>query len=661
MTTLLRIVLAATLVAVCGIAQDSGVRREAWPKAVLDELAVLPIQENGRVKPLDTVLQFAMYRIHHKRAMHLPDEPAFGVNAGKKLQPIDWGLDTMFFPGWADTFPAFTLEDTVVLETLGLNELAEQKRKRDRFSMMELAPGRAALRDKIEEYRGIEKKNRTRVQNQVLGLGSAYLEYLDFRDAFDFARARYEIPDDPKLRELFGDKKVLRTSDVLRNIEALIAVVGDPNPSEAVSGFIEQVDRGVRGAGNHLHWIPPKDPNTTEWLSVGELFQLAFEQQATAEQITAVERAEAFADSLTDPTAITAAAAEFRGYMQKMAEARGEYGKVEIEYAYYRFDSFYKALLAFLGGFFVLCVSWLLPKSKWLPRGVVALTLAGNLLVGAGIVWRCIVRDRPPVLEIYDTIPFIAFFVVTVALVIEWINRRRVALAVAAPAGWIMMMLLMKFELVERRDNMDPPLAVLDTNFWLATHVTTVTLGYGAGILAGLIGAVFLLGKLVGFKKGDRPFYNGLTRMVYGTICFGVLLSTVGTILGGIWANDSWGRFWGWDPKENGALMVVLWYLMILHARLGGMIKNFGVNIMAIGSAVVVAFSWWHVNELGKGLHSYGRTEGVLTALYWFYGTSGTIAVLGMVAWVRERLAGKAEKAAPADEQLEVKEEPAPG
>jgi hypothetical protein len=97
--------------------------------------------------------------------------------------------------------------------------------------------------------------------------------------------------------------------------------------------------------------------------------------------------------------------------------------------------------------------------------------------------------------------------------------------------------------------------------------------------------------------------------MVYGIICFATLFSFVGTILGGIWADQSWGRFWGWDPKENGALLIVIWCAIILHARWGGLIKERGLMALTIFGNVVTSFSWFGVNMLGVGLHNYGFME----------------------------------------------------
>ena len=97
--------------------------------------------------------------------------------------------------------------------------------------------------------------------------------------------------------------------------------------------------------------------------------------------------------------------------------------------------------------------------------------------------------------------------------------------------------------------------------------------------------------------------------MLYGTLCFAIFFSFVGTVLGGLWADDSWGRFWGWDPKENGALMIVLWNALVLHARWGGMVKGRGLATLAVGGNIVTTWSYFGVNELGVGLHAYGASE----------------------------------------------------
>jgi cytochrome c biogenesis factor len=109
--------------------------------------------------------------------------------------------------------------------------------------------------------------------------------------------------------------------------------------------------------------------------------------------------------------------------------------------------------------------------------------------------------------------------------------------------------------------------------------------------------------------------------MTYGIICFALFFSFVGTVLGGIWADQSWGRFWGWDPKENGALLIVLWNAIILHARWAGYVREKGVMAMAIFGNVITSLSWFGVNMLGVGLHSYGFMDKAFWALAAFIGS----------------------------------------
>ena len=197
--------------------------------------------------------------------------------------------------------------------------------------------------------------------------------------------------------------------------------------------------------------------------------------------------------------------------------------------------------------------------------------------------------------------------------------------------------------------------AVLDTNFWLATHVVCVTLGYAATFLTGFLGIIYILwglltklvekgpgilrfthtSHLVGWLVEKKPMTKErareLARMTYGVACFAIFFSFVGTILGGIWADQSWGRFWGWDSKENGAVLVVLTNAVLLHARWGGILRERGLAVLAVFGNIVVAWSWFGTNELGVGLHSYGSISGVSEAIWAFVGSQVLIMGLGMI------------------------------
>jgi ABC-type transport system involved in cytochrome c biogenesis permease subunit len=172
--------------------------------------------------------------------------------------------------------------------------------------------------------------------------------------------------------------------------------------------------------------------------------------------------------------------------------------------------------------------------------------------------------------------------------------------------------------------------AVLDTNFWLATHVVVVTLGYSATFVAGLLAVLYVT---LGFftKSLTDDMGKSLAKMVYGIVCFAALFSFVGTVLGGIWADQSWGRFWGWDAKENGALMIVLWNALFLHARWGGLAKGNALMAIAIGGNIITSWSWFGVNLLGIGLHSYGFMSAAFNWLMLFVASQLALIALSLL------------------------------
>ena len=119
--------------------------------------------------------------------------------------------------------------------------------------------------------------------------------------------------------------------------------------------------------------------------------------------------------------------------------------------------------------------------------------------------------------------------------------------------------------------------------------------------------------------------------MIYGVLCFATLLSFTGTVLGGIWADQSWGRFWGWDPKENGALLIVLWNALILHARWAGMVKDRGMAVLAVAGTMITAWSWFGTNQLGIGLHAYGFDNRLAVGCRWFWLSQLVIIGVGLI------------------------------
>ncbi len=281
-----------------------------------------------------------------------------------------------------------------------------------------------------------------------------------------------------------------------------------------------------------------------------------------------------------------------------------------FESVFNHYGPFYRAMVLYLGVILITFLSWLV----W--RGPL-LTAANRLLVLTWLVHtvalavRVYLSGRPPVTNLYSSAIFIGWGCVVLCLILERVFRNGLGTFTAATTGALT--LLVARALSGDGDSMAVLQAVLDTNFWLATHVVVITLGYSATFLAGVLGIIFVF-RGVFTNTLSKDSARSLGQMIYGIVCFATLFSFVGTILGGIWADQSWGRFWGWDPKENGALMIVLWNVLLLHARWGGMVKLRGMAVLAIFGNVVTSWSWFGVNMLGAGLHSYGFIE---SAVFW--------------------------------------------
>lgn len=243
------------------------------------------------------------------------------------------------------------------------------------------------------------------------------------------------------------------------------------------------------------------------------------------------------------------------------------------------------------------------------------LSLIAFALHTIGLIIRIYIQERPPVTNLYSSAVFVGWVAVLMGILIERIYKNGMGNAVGAAVGFVS--LIIAHHLSLGGDTMEMLVAVLDTNFWLATHVPTITIGYAATFLSGFLGMLFVIR---GFftKSLNLQTAKTMSGMVYGIVCFALFFSFTGTVLGGIWADQSWGRFWGWDPKENGALLIVLWNAIILHSRWGRLVGIRGIMNMAIFGNIVTAWSWFGTNMLGEGLHSYGFTDQGFIALLLF-------------------------------------------
>lgn len=234
--------------------------------------------------------------------------------------------------------------------------------------------------------------------------------------------------------------------------------------------------------------------------------------------------------------------------------------------------------------------------------------VAGVAVQSYGFWLRMQIAGRPPVTNMYESVVWVGFGIAAIALMFELSQRSKYYLLAAAPLSMVCLILADSLPAV-LDPSISPLVPVLRDNFWLSIHVPTIALSYASFALAMGLGHVALGSYLFTPKAKDR--LKLLSQLNYRVLQVGVLLLTSGIILGGIWAHFSWGRFWGWDPKETWALIALLCYLIPLHGRLVGWIGNFGISVASVVSFNAVLMAWYGVNfVLGTGLHSYGFGTG---------------------------------------------------
>jgi ABC-type transport system involved in cytochrome c biogenesis permease subunit len=317
-------------------------------------------------------------------------------------------------------------------------------------------------------------------------------------------------------------------------------------------------------------------------------------------------------------------------YGQKLAASfPKQLAKGQNEQFFNFLEPFYKAMILYVCAFLFVLTYWLKPGQwDWLRVTAIGLVSLGLFIHTIGLLFRMFLEGRPPVTNLYSSAVFIGWGAVILGLILERFWRNSIGAVVGAAMGFLS--LIIAHHLSLSGDTMKMLEAVLDTNFWLATHVVVVTLGYASTFVAGFLGMIYIIRGVL-TRSLDEPTRKSLNRMIYGILCFATLFSFVGTVLGGIWADQSWGRFWGWDPKENGALIIVLWNALILHARWGGMVRERGLATMAVVGNIVTSWSWFGVNMLNIGLHSYGFMGEAFKWLLIFVGSQLLLIVMGVL------------------------------
>jgi len=608
-----------------------------WAPATVEAMATLPVQESGRTKPLSSFAASTLYTVHGRRDMKL-DLDGDG-KPDVTLTPVEWLLDVWCFPEQAAKYPLFRIENVEVLDAIGIPVERGQRFDFEYVSFERLVtPGKTGvpaerLMELASKYERIDAKTRNPVESHVVVSAERLDTYFRVHRQLQLIGQPFEI--DGELRTRLGGIEKAYLATLVEKGPEFIGLVREyqnkmNDPAIVGAMRIAAVLEELVGAREAMALFPPAGTvaENDRWLGLGDLVEHGLFGRLQPEQTDMLQHLQqgiCASDQETRERELLA----FRDAVVSRATARGEYDKVPLESYYLAASWHYKALHYFLFALLVVALGWTMPRSKWMWLAGIVSTVVPWLFLVTDIVLRCVIRGRPPILNLYDTFLFVAAIGVGAAIVAEIVSRRRFVLSIAPVFGALLIALARAFEVEDGKDQLAPLQAVLDTNYYLATHVTSINIGYAASMFASFVGTAWLLMQAAGFRRNDVAFHKSIVRATYGLVAFGLIFAVFGTIYGGVWANDSWGRFWGWDPKENGAFLICIALVSLMHARMCGWVRDFGFCVGAAATGLVVAFSWFHVNLLGIGLHAYGFASSTKTALYIYYLVQIILIVVG--------------------------------
>jgi ABC-type transport system involved in cytochrome c biogenesis permease subunit len=575
------------------------------------EFGQLPVTANGRIVPLDSVARNSLLEIREKQTLNTEPWKAWNENP-KIISATEWLANMMMNPAVCDDWPAIRIDNPDLVSLLKLPDKdAAKKSDGKHYSWNQLQPSLATFDKENERVQKKEAASRTAYENAIAKMHQRLSLYTQLRNAVQPADAQ----DWPA--ELAAFEQMIPAGVAAAQAQQ----AGKEYDKTVFTTFIGYVQQFQFMANLEPPLILP--PNgAREWRRMGDALLDA--PRANGVDIDDGVRAYAkMAGALAanQPEEFNSALRDLRSLL--VASQPKALAKARAEVFFNQMEPFYNAMVIYVLAGLLACFSWF-NLSSTLRRASVWLIALAFVIHTIGLVYRMVLEGRPPVTNLYSSAIFIGWGAVLLGLILEKFHKNGIGAVVASGIGFIT--LIIAHHLALEGDTMEMMRAVLDTNFWLATHVVAVTVGYASTFVAGFLALIYIMRGMF-TKTLDEATGKSLARMIYGIVCFATLFSFVGTVLGGIWADQSWGRFWGWDPKENGALIIVLWNALILHLRWGGLIRERGLVNCAIFGNVVTAWSWFGVNMLGIGLHSYGFTEAAFKWLVLF-----VVSQLGFIA-----------------------------
>jgi|688.fasta_scaffold83326_2 ABC-type transport system involved in cytochrome c biogenesis permease subunit len=558
----------------------------------------IPVVVDGRHMPMDTLARTVLTLLRERQSANY--EPwKGGLEKPRLASATEWALEAMVSPAIADTRPVIRIDNPDLKGLFDLPQQADKAKQTDgkHFSWEQLQPKWPEFISEVRRASAKDGDKQTPYEQALVRLAGGAQAYRKMKLTFGPAASGDLAAGLTKYQQRIAAwRDAFKAS--LQGQEFDQEAYGWGEEQRASAALIAP-RKGAEKAGDSK-WASPFDE------------ALAIERGESAPSLAgyaAIAKAFRSGDREGFATAV-------RSHLDSIKAKEGfaaDLNKASREQLLSFAAPFYWGMwIAVIAGLMAV-ISWFsTARLEWLRRTAVQLMLLVLVMHTAGLIARYLIEGRPPVTTLYTSAIFIGWAAAIFGLLFEKIYPYAIGVVVAAALEFGALFIAHNLH-INDGTTFKVLQPVLDTNFWLATHVVMVTLGYAATFVAGFIAIIYIIRAATGNLASDLA--KSLTRMTYAIVCFATLFSFVGTVLGGLWADQSWGRFWGWDVKENGALMIVIWNAILLHARWGGIVRERGLMCLAIFGNVVTAWSWFGVNNLGIGLHSYGFTTGVMIAL----------------------------------------------
>jgi len=571
--------------------------------------AHIPVLHEGRIKPLDSFARVFLKKMYGDKS--LPDEAA-----------ISWLAQAMFDPQDAMQEPIFVVRVPEVVSILSL-----PKRTYAVYSFSEMAAVMGGQEQLIKGLLAKDKKALTADDQELIRL---YMNVSDFAEIAGAFSLLLPFPDNPDLTYLDTLKSKEKIDAALKETVKLkgdkIEQYSEEEQRNAKLSYRISVLEALDSHNILLRIIPPAWQGTEEWLSPWAVIENGAGSPAS---LALFHDWQALAKAYNSDDAASWNALSEKLYQTGVHSPHVRPFSLSLEVFYNAVDPLNRSIIGYIIGVLVTLTYIVLSSrgvaKEWLRIAAYTIILISTGMHGLALLMRVAILMRPPVSTLYESMIFVSFMSSCFGLWMEWKKKGGESLLISGIIASLLIAAANVF--AADSDTLEVLVAVLNTNFWLGTHVVCITTGYASALVAGAIAHIYLIKRALG--KTEVTALMDLQRRLHSIALVALLFTSVGTMLGGIWADQSWGRFWGWDPKENGALWIVLWLIWALHGRIAGQLREVGFACVMAFITIVVALAWVGVNLLSVGLHSYGFTDVAANSLMVFCGTE--IVLIGGV------------------------------